>query len=94
MISMTEVIWDDRFRHLYRKWVKQHPDLKDRFRETLLLFDQDPFHPSLRTHSLSGELKGLWSFRITYHYRLVFAFLDESHGTAILIDIGSHEEVY
>ena len=43
---------------------------------------------------MSGVLKGLWSFRITYEHRLVFDFIDESRTKVILIDIGSHEEVY
>jgi len=60
----------------------------------LFLFEEDPFHPSLKTHTLSGVVKDLWSFRITYEHRLVFDFTDESRSGVILIDIGSHEEVY
>jgi mRNA-degrading endonuclease YafQ of YafQ-DinJ toxin-antitoxin module len=43
---------------------------------------------------LSGVLKGFWSCRITYEHRLVFDFLDEEQTRVLLIDIGSHEEVY
>ncbi|MFA4849624.1 MAG: type II toxin-antitoxin system YoeB family toxin [Methanoregula sp.] len=60
----------------------------------MVQFEEDPFHPSLKTHTLSGVLKGLWSFRITYEHRLVFDFIDESRTQVLLIDIGSHEEVY
>jgi mRNA-degrading endonuclease YafQ of YafQ-DinJ toxin-antitoxin module len=73
---MVEVIWDDRFKTIFKKWVKKHPDLVDDFRERLLLFTQDPFSPSLKTHALHGELKGLYTIRITFQYRLVFGFFN------------------
>lgn len=91
---MIELIWDERFKKIYKKWVRQHPELKAQFAKKLLQFEEDPFHPALKTHSLSGVLKGLWSFRITYEQRLVFDFTDECRTQVILIDIGSHEEVY
>jgi len=91
---MVELIWDERFKKSYRKWIGQHPELKAQFARKIVLFEEDPFHPSLKTHTLSGVLKGLWSFRITYEQRLVFDFVDEGRSRALLIDIGSHEEVY
>ncbi len=91
---MVELIWDEQFKKIYRKWSHKHPDLKDQFAKKIILFAEDPFHPSLKTHTLSGVLKGLWSFRISYEQRLVFDFTDESRTKVILIDIGTHEEVY
>jgi addiction module RelE/StbE family toxin len=91
---MVELIWDERFKKIYKKWVRDHPELKAQFAKKIIQFEEDPFHPALKTHSLSGVLKGLWSFRITYEQRLVFDFTDETRSQVILIDIGSHEEVY
>jgi Txe/YoeB family toxin of toxin-antitoxin system len=91
---MAELIWDDRFKKIYRKWVRQHPELKAQFARKIVQFETDPFHPALKTHALSGVLNGLWSFRITYEHRLVFAFIDESRMKVLLVDVGSHEEVY
>ena len=91
---MVEIVWDEKFRRIYRKWAKQHPMLKEQFEKKIVLFEEDPFHPTLKTHSLSGVLKGLWSFRITYNQRLVFVFPDASQTKVSLIDIGTHEEVY
>jgi mRNA-degrading endonuclease YafQ of YafQ-DinJ toxin-antitoxin module len=45
-----------------------------------------------RTHKLSGTLKDLWAFSCGYDCRVVFTFLAER--TVLLIDIGSHDEVY
>ncbi|HOX34948.1 MAG TPA: type II toxin-antitoxin system YafQ family toxin [Methanoregulaceae archaeon] len=91
---MVEIVWDDRFRRIYRKWVKRHPELGDHFSKKILVFEKNVFHPSLKTHSLSGVLQGLFSCSITHDQRLVFAFLDESRTKVLLIDIGTHEEVY
>ena len=91
---MVELIWDERFKKIYKKWCRQHPELMAQFTKKIVLFEMDPFHPSLKTHTLSGVLKGLWSFRITYEYRLIFDFFDEKRTQVILINIGTHEEVY
>jgi len=91
---MVELIWEERFKKIYKKWSNQHPELKAHFAKKIVQFEEDPFHPSLKTHTLSGVLKGLWSFRITYEHRLVFDFVDGSRTQVVLIDIGSHEEVY
>jgi mRNA-degrading endonuclease YafQ of YafQ-DinJ toxin-antitoxin module len=91
---MVEIVWDDKFRRIYRKWCRQHPELRQQFTKKIILFEKDAFYPSLKTHSLSGVLRELWSFSITYNQRLVFAFLDESQTKVLLIDIGTHEEVY
>jgi addiction module RelE/StbE family toxin len=39
---------------------------------------QNPFHPQLHTKPLHGNLTGLYSFRITRDWRVVFEFLDPS----------------
>ena len=56
------------------------------------LFSQDPFHPSLRTHKLTGKLEGFWVFTVAYDCWVVFAFLENKE--VLFIDIGGHDEVY
>ena len=58
------------------------------FQKKLKLFRQDPFCPSLKTHKLSGKMKGYYSFSVTYSYRIVFEFLDENE--VLFINIGTH----
>jgi addiction module RelE/StbE family toxin len=91
---MIDLVWDDKFRKIFKKWSVQHPDLTPLFRERLDVFVNDPFHPALRVHSLSGVLKGLWAMRINYDQRLIFRFMDEPHTIVLLIDIGTHDRVY
>ena len=89
---MIELVWDDPFIKIMKKWLKRHPELKNIFERQLHQFEMNPFHPSLKTHNLSGKLKDCSAFSITHRYRLVFKFL--SPDKVLLIDIGSHEEVY
>jgi addiction module RelE/StbE family toxin len=91
---MVEIIWDKKFKKIFKKWSKKHPDLVEVFKNKLKLFTNNPFHPQLKTHSLSGILKDLWAFRITYEHRLIFKFLDKKKKVVLLVDIGSHDEVY
>lgn len=89
---MIELILDEPFLRILKKWRKKHPELVDRFQQKLILFTNEPFHPSLRTHSLSGNLAGYWSISINYEQRLVFKFLSDTK--VLLIDLGTHNEVY
>jgi len=56
------------------------------------MFMKDPFQPSLRTHKLTGRLKGLWAFSVSFDCRVIFKFLSKTE--ILLIDIGGHDEVY
>ncbi len=91
---MFELIWDEKFKRIYKKWSQRHPDLEEQFRNRMELFVTDPFHPSLKTHRLSGVLKGSWAVRINYEQRLVFKFVDKQKKKVLLIDMGTHKEVY
>ena len=89
---MIKLSWDPPFTRILKKWKKEHPDLITNFQSRLKMFTENPYHASLKTHSLSGKLKGYWAFSVTYEYRLVFKFI--SNNKVLLIDIGTHDEVY
>ena len=89
---MLELVWDKPFLKILKKWKKKHPDLTEKLTMKLTLLAKDSFHPSLKTHRLSGNLAGYWAFSINYEYRLVFKFI--SDNKVLLIDIGTHDEVY
>ena len=75
------------------KFIKRHPDLLPLYEKTLKLLELNPSHPSLRLHRLSGPLRDLHSVSINISYRITLEFLIED-GTIILVNVGSHEEVY
>jgi len=89
---MIELVWDDLFLRILKKWKKKHPNLMEKFQSKLNLFCSEPFHPSLKTHRLSGNLKDYYALSITYEHRLVFQFLPDNK--ALLIDLGTHDDVY
>ncbi len=89
---MIEAVWDQGFKRSYRKRIHRHPHLKRQFCEKMRMFLQEPFDSQLRTHKLSGKLKGIWAFSINDEYRVIFEFINKQK--ALLIDFGTHDEVY
>ena len=57
-----------------------------------MTISKNPFCKLLRSHKLTGTLKGLWAFSVDYDTRVIFSFLTDDE--ILLIDIGSHDEVY
>jgi addiction module RelE/StbE family toxin len=90
---VIKVTWDPRFKASYKERVRNHPNLKRKFVDSLEIFEHDPFDQRLKTHKLTGKLSGAWAYSIDSDCRVVFKFKDHNK-TALLIDIGSHEEVY
>ena len=89
---MIKLIWDQGFKRAYKKKIKNNDEYKNKFWDALNLFVADPFNPLLKTHKLIGKLKGLWVFSCLYDCRIIFKFIKKEE--VLLIDIGSHDEVY
>lgn len=89
---MIKITWDQGFKRIYKKKIKNNNELKKRFWDAMELFSKNPFNPRLRTHKLTGKLEGLWAFSIAFDCRIIFKFL--SKNEVLLIDIGGHDEVY
>ena len=89
---MTNLIWGSSFKRAYKKVTAANPDLKPKITQALETFVDNPHHPTLKTHKLSGKLKGLWAFVVAYDCRIVFQFSDKQD--VLLIDIGKHDEGY
>ncbi len=87
------LVWTAHFTRSANKFTQDHPDLKKRFAKVLLDLEQDPFQPYLRLHPLKGELKGLHAISLTHSYRITLT-LKITEKEIILIDVGSHDEVY
>lgn len=75
------------------KFIKRHPEIFPQYEKTLKLLELNPSHPSLRLHRLAGPLRELHSVSINISYRITLEFLLED-GKIILVNIGSHDEVY
>lgn len=74
-------------------FLKQHPDMRLRYKKTLCLLEENPFHPGLRLHALQGKYTGYHSVSINRQYRMTIDLLIQDQEI-ILINIGDHNEVY
>ena len=90
---MFKVAREDKFLKISRKFLKKHPNLVEKFKQAIQKLENDPFEPSLKLHKLQGSLEKFHAVRLTYEYRivLVLMIIDEQ---VILVDIGTHDEVY
>lgn len=92
-----KIVWNNTFKRSFRKLIKKNPSLKDTITNVLRTLSNDPFTPSLKSHKLKGNLSDSWSCSVTYDCRIIFTFsqYEESEEVfIILIDIGSHDDVY
>lgn len=89
---MIHLEWSSHFEKSLRKWVLKHPENLDLIKQKLEQFEENPYNTELKNHKLSGQLKDLRAISIAYDCRIVFAMVEEK--TALLVAIGTHDEVY
>ncbi len=100
---MRPIAWSSKSLRAFKRMVRQNPQLRSLIAATLEQLAADPFHPTLKTHKLSGDLAGTWACSIDYRYRILFEFVsvpienaaDGSQADAILLlNLGDHDDVY
>jgi addiction module RelE/StbE family toxin len=67
-------------------------EIQDKLASQTELLEKNPFHPVLHTKPLTGQLTGLYSFRITRDWRVIFCFLDPT--TLKLINAAHRRDIY
>jgi len=81
----------------FKRVTRRRPVLRDRIERTLRQLTEDPFHPSLRSHKLKGELAGAWACSVDYDVRILFELVQNratGEDEILLLTLGSHSEVY
>jgi mRNA-degrading endonuclease YafQ of YafQ-DinJ toxin-antitoxin module len=76
-----------------RKFLKRHPHLRGIFEDVLKQLELDPKAPRLRLHALRGPHHGKHAVSLTYEHRIVIV-LKIAANEVILLDVGTHDEVY
>ena len=94
---MHELVPTPRFERAFRRLVGKNPALQTPVETALRRLADNPGDPRLKTHHLSGQLAGLHACSVAYDCRIVFA--KQKHPktgaeTLLLINLGTHEEVY
>ena len=74
-----------------RRTKKLTPEERRALARALRLFERDPHDPRLGTPKLQGEHANAWAFSFGFDARVVFEW---EGRTAVLLDVGSHDEVY
>ena len=87
------VVFSETYVRTEKRFLKRHPDLKKRYRKTLVLLEKNPFYPFLRLHPLHGKFLGLYSVSISMQYRITLE-LEIREQEIILVNVGSHDEIY
>jgi len=89
--------WSSSYKRAFKKTTKSNPDLREKIITSMKLLEQDPFHAKLKSHKLQGILKDNWACAVTYDLRIIFTFIKNpstNEAEILLINLGSHEEVY
>ena len=90
---MIEIKVSDSYSKKVIKFFKKHKDIYPQYKKTIELLQNNPHHPSLRIHKLHGKMSKYSSVSINMKYRVVIDFIIVD-DVIILLDIGSHNDVY
>jgi mRNA-degrading endonuclease YafQ of YafQ-DinJ toxin-antitoxin module len=94
---MHQLVRTPRFERAFRRVVRKNPALQPLIEQTLRRMAADLTDPRLKTHHLGGQLSGLHACSVAYDCRIVFAKVRHPKSGAealVLVNLGSHEEVY
>jgi mRNA interferase YafQ len=94
---LIKLSWGSSFLRAFKRQTRRDRALQEHIFGILGQLAQDPFAPAQKTHKLSGQLQGLWACWVEYDCRIIFAFETEpqtGEELIVLIDLGTHDEVY
>ena len=84
----------NKFIHKSEKLIQKNPDLIKRIDKALTFLRDNPKHPGLRTHQINDSDYGkIWSSLVHGDLRIFWKYEGEVI-VILLLDIGSHDEVY
>ena len=86
---MIKILYSERFIKSARKLPKNQ---KEKLTDLLGIMKENPFHSKLHSKPLTGKLSGLYSFRITRDWRVVFHFLSPEEIN--LLEVGHRKDIY
>jgi len=94
---MRELVLSPKFERAFRRLTAKNPALQPQIETALRRMAENLNDPRLKAHHLSGRLAGLHACSVAYDCRIVFARQKHPKTGAevlLLINIGTHEEVY
>lgn len=92
-----KIILTSRFKRSLKKFIKGNRRLQKQIETTLQEMVVDIYTPNLATHRLKGEFTGLRACSCGYDCRIIFSLekdLETNEEVIVLLNIGSHDDVY
>ncbi len=78
--------------------MRNYPYLQNNIDNAINKLSEDPFAPLLNSHNLSGDLYELYACKCGYDCRIIFSIEkstnNDSAASVLLVDIGTHQDVY
>ena len=93
---MSRIVISNKFKRSLKKFTRNNNKLQTKIEETIAIMATDLASSKLGAHKLSGKLSGLLSCSCGYDCRIVSSLDkdDEGEELIILLDVGTHDEVY
>ena len=79
------------YRKVFKKLISKNPDIVFLVFNKLLVLSENIHHPFLKLHKLKGNLKDFHAISIENNIRIILELKEDS---ILLINIGTHDEVY
>lgn len=94
---MKTLVWSAAFLRAFQRAACRRPELRAKTERALQQLIAEPFHATLHTHKLKGELNGVWACTVDYDNRILFEFVQNAESgdeEILLLTLGTHDEVY
>ncbi len=85
-----KIVYHRRFEKQFKKLSVK---LQEKCIERISLFAREPYHPTLRNHSLVGKLDGKRAFSVTGDVRIIF-IEEDGYVVVTFLDVGTHSRLY
>ncbi len=83
-----------KFNKKFSKLIKKNPSIKEKFIKFITILATDPQYPSLKSHQVNSPSFGkVWSSWLHEDLRVLWQY-ENDKIIILLLDIGSHDEVY
>ena len=92
-----KIVVSNKFKRSFRKFTRRNTKLQVKIEEVISKLSEDVFDSSLGTHKLEGKLADLLACSYGYDCRIIFAIetdKETNEKVIVLLDIGTHDEVY
>ena len=96
-MGKRKLVLSKSFSKSYKKFIIKKPIFKSYIEDALINLQEDAFSTGLKTHKLSSKLFGYYACSCGYDCRIIFSIENDLKSKAeviLLVDIGTHDEVY